>query len=188
MIYYIYNNYNCHYEVIINVLEKYDEICRVEKNINDIIYLDIFNKNEDFNNFVSNKYHNIILGNPDFYDYYINCTIYEKSNIKNKNQIVIDDNKHFYISHEVFQTDNKNIWFLTPLQNNNYLTCELLPFKNDIYDISYPIYIIQGSIDDKRRNYNLLEIILENTMDYDFKIKIIGSGKMNKKFDFYKLK
>ena len=32
MIYYIYNDYNCHYEIIINVINKYYEICRVKKN------------------------------------------------------------------------------------------------------------------------------------------------------------
>jgi hypothetical protein len=84
------------------------------------------------------------------------------------------------------KTNNNNIWFLTPLNNNDYLICDILPFQNEIYDNPYPVYIVQGSIDDKRRNYNLLETILMNTSTYDFKIKIIGSGKLNEKFNIYK--
>jgi len=58
--------------------------------------------NEDFIDFVLKTYPNIIFQKPTTYDYYINCTIYESSNIQNKNQVIIQDNKHFYISHEVF--------------------------------------------------------------------------------------
>jgi hypothetical protein len=186
MIYYIFNDYNCHYEIIINVVHNYYEICREQKTDNDIIYMQIGYENQDFINYILKYHPYIIFECPESYDYYINCTIYAPSNIQNKNQITIEDNKHFYISHEVFKTNNKNIYFLTPLNNDNYLVCDRLPFQDEIYDDSFPIYIIQGSIDEKRRNYKLLELILRETYDYEFKIKIIGSGEMDPKFDIYK--
>ena len=188
MIYYILNDYDCHYEVIINVISKYYQICRETKKNTDVIYMQIGCKNEDFINYVLKNYPYIIFQCPEEYDYCINCTIYEPSNVQNKNQVILKDNKHFYISHEVFRTDNKNIYLLTPLNNNNYLVCDHLPFQYEIYNHSFPIYIIQGSIDEKRRNYNLLEKILKENYDYDFIIKIVGSGKLDPKFDAYKNK
>lgn len=186
MIYYIVNNYNCHYEIIINVINKYHQICRQIKTPNDIIYLQVGDKNQDFKNYVLTNYPYAIFARPEKYDYYINCTIYRPHSIENRNQVIIADDKHFYISHEVFNTENKNIYFLTPLNNNNCLICDYLPFQSDICDNSVPIYIIQGSIDSKRRNYNLLEILLKENYDYDFKIKLVGSGKLDPRFDIYK--
>lgn len=188
MIYYIFNDYNCHYEIIINAINKYDQICRVSKQNTDIIYLQVGRKNEDFINYVLKNHPYIIFERPRTYDYYINCTIYNPSNRLNKNQSIIKDDKHFYISHEVFNTDNKNIYFVTPLNNNNCLICDYLPFQNEVYKSSLPIYIIQGSIDNNRRNYNLLENILKENYDYDFRIKLVGSGKLDPKFDIYKNK
>ena len=199
MIIFIYNNYNCHYEIIYNVLYKYNEIIKMNKTDSDILYIELLsnNKNIDFINLIKSQFNNVFFEKPTFYDYYINCTIYDSSNSMNKNQKVIEDDKHFYISHEVFKTNNKNIYFVTPLNNNNYLKCDILPFQNEIQNEVYsdskiPIYVIQGSIDCNRRNYNLLETILSISYKYDFKIKLIGSSKKDesetfiKKFDKYK--
>jgi len=152
----------------------------------------INNSNIDFINLIKSTFNNVFFEKPIYYDYYINCTIYEPSNSMNKNQQIIEDNKHFYIAHEVFYTNNKNIFFVTPLNNNDYLKCDLLPFQNETYDTSIPIYVVQGNIDINRRNYDLLETILNASYKYNFKIKMIGYAKNNycelflKKFDKYK--
>lgn len=46
------------------------------------------------------------------------------------------------------------------------------------------IFIIQGNLTDKRRNYKLLDIILEysNKTDLNFYIKIIGKGSLDSKY------
>ena len=35
----IYNNVNFHYEILINAIEKYDEILKIPKNSTDVIYV-----------------------------------------------------------------------------------------------------------------------------------------------------
>jgi len=178
MIIFIENTVNFHYEIVINVIEKYNLIIQNEKSIQDEIYLSCyFDKN--FILYIKNVYPNIKFKIPHRYDYYINCTVYP-----NKFRF-INDGRHYYISHEVFSTDNKYIFFLTPLNNNNNLVCDILPFQNNVVDFSIPIYVIQGNLTDARRNYNLLERLLTKTYDYDFRIKIIGRGKLDKKFNKY---
>ena len=174
MIIYIYNNYNCHYEIVYNVIHKYNEIIKKSKNNDDIIYIHLLKQNPHFIEIVNKEFNNVFFKTIDTYDYYINTTIYEASNIQNKKQKIINDEKHFYISHEIFETNNKNIFFATPIRNNNYLECNVLPFQNEIYDHTLPVYIIQGSIDNNRRCYELLKLILDNSYEYDFIIKIIG--------------
>ena len=44
-----------------------------------------------------------------------------------------------------------------------------------------PIYIIQGNLNQGRRNINLLVKILENSYKYKFIIKLIGKGYLPRK-------
>jgi hypothetical protein len=177
----IYNNVPYHYEIIINVIEKYDEILKLPKNDTDKIYLDCLSVNIIFIDYIKVKYPNIILSTIQDYDYFINCTIYRPENL-------INDGKHFYISHIVHKKANQtpNIYYLMPNNNNNYLICNMLPFNDTKIKTDIPIYVIQGSISSKRRDFSLLHTILKNTYNYDYKIKILGRGKLGEEFDEFK--
>jgi hypothetical protein len=181
MILFITNTVNFHYEVVINIIEKYDEIIQRKKSYKDQIYLSCYFE-ESFVTYVKCSYPNIIFGVPKRYDYYINCTVYPK---KFKQ---INDGRHFYICHEVFNTVSKNVLFLTPLNNNNHIVLDYLPFKETKVDLSMPIYIIQGNLSDERRNFKLLKLLLEQTYEFDFKVKILGRGKLNDRFNKYENK
>ena len=173
---YIYNNINCHYEIIINVIEKYDIIIKSNKSSYDQIFL-YCNHNTSFLEYIKIKYPNIILGTPSKYDYYINCTIYPDDKIENLYN-------HYYICHRTFNTSNNNIFFITPLHKHSLL-CDTLPFINEKKNNSIPIYVIQGNITNSRRNYTLLKLILEKNYVYDFKIKIVGNGRLSNEFNKY---
>jgi hypothetical protein len=177
----IYNNVPFHYEIIVNVIEKYDEILKLPKNDTTEIYLDCLNVNASFINYIKCKYPNIILSSIKDYDYFINCTIYMPEE-------TINDGKHFYISHSVCKKEIQvpNIYYLMPKNNNNYLICNSLPFNDTKIKTDIPIYVIQGTISSKRRDFSLLETILKNTYNYDYKIKILGRGKLGEEFDKYK--
>ena len=182
----IENFVNFHYEIIESVINKYDILLNILKNENDIIILNI-NKNNSFINYILSKYKNIKLCtlHDTKHDYYINCTIYDKD----VNEI-IKDNKHIYIAHEITENLKKyqNIYFLTPLCNtNNFFYADILPYSEQKKINKVPIFIIQGNLTDKRRNYKLLDIILEysNKTDLNFYIKIIGKGSLDSKYKKY---
>jgi hypothetical protein len=104
----IINHCHCHYEIIESIILKYYEILEIDKNTPIHIYLSILD-NIIFKNYISNKYPNIKFGIISDYDYYINCTIYDKDfdNLeKNKS------NKK-YISHQITERleKNKNVYF-----------------------------------------------------------------------------
>lgn len=167
----IVNHHYCHYEIIESIVIKYYEILQIDKNTPIDIYLSIFD-NITFKNYISDKYHNIKFENISNYDYYINCTIYDRDfdNLeKNKSH-------KKYISHEITERlkQNKNVYFLTPLAKNNFIYTDILPYSNNKKNTNIPIYIIQGCIASGRRNFDLLKKILDNTYDYNFIIKIIG--------------
>jgi hypothetical protein len=66
------------------------------------------------------------------------------------------------------------------------LKANMLPFQNELQERkSPPIYIIQGKCTSMRRNYDLLEIILEHETQYDYKIKVVGKGSIPAKFNKY---
>ena len=81
-----------HGEVIILQMK----IIRLKVNKIDI-YLD-FTRNDNFQEYIAKKYPKIKFENIKDYDYYINCTIYDKdfSNLDNNNKSV-----RKYISHEI---------------------------------------------------------------------------------------
>jgi hypothetical protein len=128
MIIYIYNNTRSHYEVIISIIEKYDKVLSINKNNDNIIYLS-YKENDSFTKYIKDRYPNILLTKPKKYDYFINCSMYEKYISQ-----IINDNKHFYIVHEITENllKKNNVYYLTPLCNNNkYIYCDILPYQND---------------------------------------------------------
>ncbi len=179
----ILNKVHFHYETIQSIIEYIDKILNIDKNNIKNIHLKIV-PNKPFENYIKNKYPHLITHIFDLnentphknYKYIINCTIYPRQYnlIKNKNK-----DKYFFICHETNIPKQKNIFFLTPLcNNNNYIYLDKLPFQENKIDMNIPIYAIQGNIDANRRNYKLLYKILEENHQHDFKIKLIGRGQM----------
>ena len=124
----IVNHCHCHYEIIESIIIKYYEILQIDKNTPIDIYLSMFD-NFSFKNYISDKYPNIKFENISNYDYYINCTIYDKDfdNLeKNKSH-------KKYISHQITERleKNKNVYFLTPLTKSNFIYADILPYSNN---------------------------------------------------------
>lgn len=169
----IQNLYKCHYEIIETIIVKHKDIFNISEETQ--IYLHIIT-NSSFVNYIKSKYPNIIFNNIKDYDYYVNCTVYEKDFKKiNKN----DKNK-LYISHRATkELDNyANIYCLTPLAKR-YIYCDILPFcDTKKIKTRIPNYIIQGNLNQRRRNLNLLIQILSHKYEHSFKIKMIGRGKL----------
>lgn len=187
-----------HYEIIESIIVKYYEILNIETNIQMDIHLYIHD-NKEYINYIQNKYPKIIIktfigrnfritqGIINNFDYCINCTIYDVdfgSLNKNKNSNIK------YISHEI--TDrlkkNPNVYFLTPLSKSNYIYTDILPFSDNKIKSNIPIYIIQGNLDERRRNYKLLVKILSNNYKHDFIIKLLGKGRLPNCLEKYKNK
>jgi len=181
----IINTYPCHYEIIETVIINYYKILEIDKTIPIKIYLYIL-YDKSFINYINSTYPNIEFKNIDNYDYYINCTIYDK------NYEYIDKQKlnKKYISHEI--TDrlkkNPNVYFLTPLSNSNFFYANILPFSNNKILSTVPIYIIQGNLNQNRRNLSLLTKILDKNYKYKFIIKLIGRGHLPESLLKYKNK
>ena len=170
----IYNNYQYHYEIIESIIVKYREIIKISNEIPVQIYIHVIN-NDSFIKYIETKYPQIIFKNINNYDYYINCTIYDKDfDYLDKN---INSNKK-YISHEI--TDrlktNLNVWYLTPFAKINIIKANILPFFNKNTSYKIPIYIIQGNLNQNRRNLSLLIKILDNIYNFNFIIKLVGRG------------
>lgn len=176
----IINNVKFHYEIIESIIVKYFEIIKNKVNI-----IKVFCLNDDVNIYLKNKYPNIILEKSNDADYFINATFYpnELSKIQNLNK-----NKYFYISHRVDSKclEYSNIFYLTPLSKINYLSFDVLPFSNNKEQSDIPIYIMQGNLNQKRRNYNLLIQILSKNYDKEFRIKLLGHGNFPEELINYK--
>lgn len=176
MIIYIYNQFNYHFEVIESIYLQYDKIIG-KKVENPIFYVSFKLENKSFYNYFKEKYPNIHIGIPHQYNYCINCTIYTR-NLNN----IEKNNRNFYISHEFSNQliPYKNIFFVFPKIKERYLSLEYLPFReNPKIKTKIPIYIIQGNLNHYfRRNYHLLVSILKQNYPYNFKIKLIGKGKL----------
>lgn len=172
---FIRNTNNFHYEIIESVIVKYYRILNIDKNIPIQIYLQLSeHPDNSFKSYIKSKYPKIIFKQISNFDYYINCTVYDKD-YKN-----MDKQKSVkkYISHEITNQlkSNPNVYFLTPLGKHNLLTADILPFSNMKKSSNIPIYIIQGNLNDNRRNLSLLAKILDKTYDKDFIIKLVGRG------------
>lgn len=172
----IKNNHYFHWEIIESVIVKYNEILKINKEISDEIYLSV-NNEDSFVKYIKKKYPAIKFKNINDYDYSINCTVYE-----NKPKINEDINsKEKYIAHEVTEKlkKNPNVYFLTPLAENNVFNANILPCSDEKIKTEIPIYIIQGNIERRRRNYGLLKKILDyEGYKYDFIIKMLGRGNL----------
>lgn len=179
---FIQNYVSFHNEIVESIFLKYKQIINNYNIINPIFYLYIQDKH--LINYLKNKYEYLNLSKPKRYDYFINCTLYE-----NDIKTIINDNKHFYIAHEITEKLEKfnNVFFLTPLtKTNRYIYADILPFSNNKICNNIPIFVVQGNITSHRRNYNLLIKILENNYEHDFKIKMIGRGKLPTSLHKYK--
>ncbi len=186
----IINKVPFHYETIESIIEYIDKITKCDKEKIKNFHLKIV-PNKSFEDYLKKKHSNItrIYNHKDKtphknYKFIINCTIYPRNYnlIKNKNK-----NKYFFICHETNIPKQKNIFFLTPLCNNdNFIYLDKLPFQEDKKNNDIPIYAIQGNIDSHRRNYKLLYKILDENYDKDFKIKLIGRGQMPEQLKKFK--
>lgn len=189
----IFNNlkYKYHYEIIESVIHKYNELLNIDKDKNDKLYITYSDKNViNFTKYITTKYPNILI-NKDIkntkIDFIIHTTVYDR----NFNNLDINNNsKQKYIAHEI--TDrlktNPNVFFLTPLSKKNIFIADILPYNNEKKKSSIPIYVIQGNLNQGRRNLNLLIKILEQTYNFDFIIKLIGKGRIPRELIKYKNK
>lgn len=178
MILFIKNNVNYHYEIIETIITNYHKILNIEHTNDMSIFISIINNsssNSFFIKYIKTKYPQIQFSVPSNYDYCIEATIYDR----HYNDIKKNSNKYFYISHEVTNRlkQLKNVLFLTPLGNDNNIIADRLPYIEDKIKSNIPIYIIQGNITAYRRNYTLLQKILDSNYEYKFIIKLVGGGK-----------
>ena len=171
----IYNNYPAHYEIIESVIVKCNHILNIDLTEKLDIYL-IIHHSASFIKYIKNKYPNIKFQKIVNYDYLINCTVYDKDIVNLDNKM---KNKK-YIAHEMSPRlkENPNVLFLTPFINNRFLEADILPFSFNKIKTKIPVYIIQGNLNPKRRNYDLLKKILDQNYKYDFIIKLIGKGDL----------
>ncbi|ADO67295.1 hypothetical protein crov262 [Cafeteria roenbergensis virus] len=178
----IINNVSFHYEIIETLIVKYQEIIK-----NKVDIIKVHCKDNKLKQYLKQKYPKVLFVNSKVFDYYINATFYPT---ELKNIINLDKSKYFYISHRVDSKclEHSNIFYLTPLSKKNYLSFDILPFKENKKLASIPIYAVQGNLNYGRRNYNLLIKILEETFDKNFKIKLIGRGELPKELLPYKNK
>jgi len=186
------NSYPFHCELMPSIIEKFRSII-CDKDVSDVeyqIYM-TFNVNypyrEEFVMFIKNKFPDVFLSITEEYDYKIDCVIYPED----KKNLVYDE-KHFYISHEVFDYGHPNVFYLTPLCKrmsgfeNHYIQCDVMAFyKRKCMNRDIPVYIIQGNMDANRRDYDLLEAILKTDFKHPFVIKMIGDGKLDPRFSKY---
>jgi GR25 family glycosyltransferase involved in LPS biosynthesis len=175
----IENKCDWHYEIIESVIVKYNEFFDININYIDI-YVSICD-NKCFKEYLITKYPKIRFENIENYDYYINCTIYDKD----FNNIDKGSSTKKYISHEITERlkITPNVYFLTPLSKTNYIYTDILPFCEKKEDSNIPIYILQGNLNQNRRYLELLNTILDKSYNYEFTIKVIGHGVLPKELE-----
>lgn len=182
----IQNTHPYHYEIIESVIVNHKEILNIDSTTHVDIYLHIYN-NDSFQRYISSKYPRIKFENIKNYNYYINCTIYDKdfSNLNNNK-----GSMKKYISHEITNRlkTNPNVYFLTPLSKTNFIYADILPYSDKKKESKIPIYVIQGNLNQNRRYLDLLNKILNNSYKYKFIIKLIGRGNLPKELAQHKNK
>lgn len=172
----IENNQDYHYEILESIICKYKDIIgNVE--IHSIHVICKYH-NKSFQEYILNKYPYLKFSKPfpNKNIFYIHATYYPR-------QTRIINSHHFYISHSYDPTlkSTYNIFYLSPFASRNYFVANILPFqlqkriKNNI-----PVYIVQGNLDNKRRDYDLLVNLLQNKFNYKYEIRIIGRGQIPK--------
>lgn len=173
----IRNRATFHHEIIESVIVKYREFFEEIKDEHIEIYLEFY-QNDSFKKYISEKYPHVKFKKEKKYDYFIDCTIYDVHFPK------IEKNKSNkkYISHEITERlqKNPNVFFLSPLAaTTNLISCDILPFMEEKKKTDIPVYIIQGSLKNSRRDFNLLkEILSEPNYKHPFIFKLIGRGDL----------
>jgi len=177
--------YNYHFEVIESVIQKYYQILNTKIVLKDIIFYLSIVSNPTFESYILGKYSNIVFTVPEEYDYYISITIYDKD----YDNIVKNSNKEFYISHQITNRLEvlSNVWFLTPLAKKS-VVADILPYSDQLKLHNIPIYIVQGNLNQGRRNLQLLKNILNVDYKLPFVIKMIGRGVLPPELEEYKNK
>lgn len=170
---YIYNDVYWHYETFETFIVQCKRFFNLPESADVKIFL-YFRPNKPYEKYITKKYPNLILDTPKHYDYYINCTIYDR-NV----DVIKNSPKHMYIAHEITPRLLKydNVFYLTPLSNKNYIRTNILPYSDKRKVGSIPVYIVQGNITPTRRNYNLIAKILSRNYDKAFVIKMVGKIK-----------
>jgi hypothetical protein len=182
----INNFYNFHFEIIESIIRNRRKITKDSINISNV-YLNTVGNNKEFLNYIKFIFPTIKLGKIDTFDYEINITFYFNEQSIKKCNFEQNSPNRFFICHNLkhsYSTLISNVFYLTPLNKYNYIKCYSLPFSNKNRQIGkIPKYIIQGRIDNKNRNFKLLEKILKNSYEYDYEIVLLGKlKKKNQKF------
>ena len=188
---YICNNTIYHSEIVPSIIEKYQSIIRDEDHSDKEykIYLSFCLDPylEGFVTYIKNKFPEVILSIPEYYDYKIDCSVCPEGKSG-----LINDEYHFYISHIIHDYQQSNIFYLTPLCKqipdceNNYICCDVMPFyKRKCMNNNIPVFIVQCNIDLYPYDYNLLETILETKFKQLYVIKLFVNEDLDPKFNKY---
>ena len=179
----IVNPYPTHLEIIESVIENYPQILGINEKVHVYVSFPIHPMNLRFDSYIQSRYPDIQLIQPDAYDYYIHCTIYDKHR-----SIIQKKMTHHYIAHEITEElqSYPNVWFLTPLARYNYFYAKHLPYSTMKKRSSFPVYIVQGQLNDGKRDWNSLVSILKNTYEYPYQIKLLGRGKLPRELEPYR--
>ena len=130
----VISNSGCygHLEVIESIIHKYPLI--IYQTIHpskERLFLDLKDGVDmSFIKYISEKYPRIKFGLPETIDFIIYVTFYP--NDKNlKMMRNLNPQKNFFICHRVFKERENypNIFFLTPLSINNFISANILPFE-----------------------------------------------------------
>lgn len=128
------------------------------------------------------------------YDYvlYITTSLYYlkelMKKLKNKSRFICHDFSQdfftdFNCCDESLEIYKKNVIFLTPIAKNfKNLVCDTLPFTENKKKNQLPIYVIQGNLDERRRDFELIKKLLDkcdlSINNLPFKIKLVGRGPL----------
>jgi hypothetical protein len=165
----IKNDCDFHYEMIETIFLENDIILG-EKYPFLIIYIDIL-PNSNFEQYFLNKYPFVLFGTPSHYDFMIDCSF------DPKRSDYIEDQKHFYVAHRLFNKVMKaNIHYTFPVKNCKSISFDKLPFvEQRQINTDTPIYIVQVS-NWERIDCSILLSIFAHSFDYPFHFKIIGEN------------
>lgn len=188
----INNSKTFHYEIIESVICSLKQILKLNNfNLDDYnIFFNMKINDLSFKNYLKNIFPFIKINfnlNKIKKNYFIEISNYDKDYDK----MIHNSNSFFYICHNISDRLLKlnNTIFLTPLCNKKYLQCIRLPYvKHKKIKTIVPIFLIQGTIKENRRDYKLLLLLLNKQFDYDYRIKILGRGNLPEYLKKYKNK
>lgn len=178
----INNPFNYHYEILESLVLLFPKL--INKKFNVITLL--IKPNKSFENYFKEKYPNVTIcySTKNNYHYVLHASGYLKdipSKIEKNIYYIIHENLDYY---DLTKEQLNQTISLTPLSKKSLLLQPyILPFHNVKTKSEIPIFIIQGNFDDgnyihSRRNLDLLEDILAEDYQYDFKIKLLGRGNI----------